>query len=282
MQKKIVLIFVSFILFILSGCMEHVDLPVLVMPTNTPLPQSDESSGSVDYNSIKETIRDGIKVFGGNILLYRNVVSQCLFEKEQREASSHPLSRIDGPFSFYIEKEENYHVRYGEIVQKVINTVMPRGYSEKYNPYITEDEDTATFLIYFTSEESFMGTLLSESGAYGIYITGRQEENIIKRGLIYVMDYESLKRKNPSLEPSDIWTIVEAVLVEEMTQTPIACQDTSLDPTMRFYDSPKIKDYLQKPDLTERDFAIIKIALKLPPGTDKGEWKKIMDEYEGG
>ncbi len=262
--------------------MEHVDLPVSVMPTNTPLPQSDESSVSVDYNSLKDTIREGIEVFGNDKTLYKDVVSQCLFEEEERETNTHPLSRIDGPFSFYIEREGNYHVRYGEIVQKVIDTVMPRGYNEKYKPYITEDEDTATFLIYFASEESFMGTLLSESGAYGIYITKKQEENIIKRGLIYVMDYESLKRKNPSLEPSDIWTIVEAVLAEEMTQAPIACQDTSLDPTMRFYDSPKIKDYLQKPDLTERDFAIIKIALKLPVGTEKKEWERIMDEYEGG
>ncbi len=282
MQKKIILITMLFVLFIFSGCMEHIDLPVIAVATSTPSHEIGQGEVSINYDSLKDTIREGIEVFGNDKALYKDVVSQCLFEEEEREIHTHPLSRIDGPFSFYIEKEENYHNRYGEIIRKIVDTVMPRGYSEKYKPSITEDEDTATFLIYFAPKESLMGTLLSESGAYGIYITGNQEENIIKRGIIYVRDYEFLKEEIPSLSTDSIWTIVEAVLTEEMTQAPIACQDTSLDPTMRFYNSPKIEDYLKKPELTTRDFAIIKIALKLPVGTEKKEWERIMDEYEGG
>ena len=290
MNKKVVLFLIMFITLFLTGCMEHIDLPApletpIPLETKTPTPNSFGSeffygtNSSVNYSDVKDVVDEGVRAFGNNPILYRDVISQCLFQIEERKGSEKLLSRIDSTPSFYIENDSSYGNRYKEIVSKIIDTIMPRAYIGKYKPTITDDEDAATFVISFVSSDTYMGALFFTGGLYGLYITGKEEENVIKGGLIYVRDYDFLKSTNPSFVDSEIWTMIEAILSEEMSQAPIDGQDTNLDSTMRFYDSPKIDDYLRNPDLTQKDYEVVKIALKLPPGVNKAQWMKFMNQY---
>ena len=287
MKKFILLLLLSFVVLFLSGCMEHIDLPLFIFSSSTPLPQSPESEDEVlygtemftTYSEILPIIDEGVEVFNNNLVLYRNIVSQCLFEEEEKSPNTFPLTRIDSTPSFYIEWPQEYKERYKTILEKIVNSVLPNGYGGTYKPIITDNEDAATFIISFVSSDTLMGELLFSSGVYGFYIIREKEENVIKRGTIYVRDYDFLKNTHPSFTPNQIWTIVEAILSEEMAQAPIVCQDTSIDSSMRFYDSPKISDYLKNPDLTQKDFEVVKIALKLPPGLNKGEWIRFIDKY---
>ena len=295
-MKKVMAVFfiVSTILF-LTGCMEHIDLPApispILSPISTPIPQETQPSNisygnllygtdsSVSYGEILDTVSEGIKTFGGNPTLYGDVVAQCLFEQEERGDNELLLTRIDDAPSFYIEPTQEYNDRYREIVNKIINNVMTRAYTEAFKPFFTDNRENATFIISFISEDSYIGNLLSLQGIYGLYITGDEEKGVIKNGFIYVRDYNFLKNTHLSFSDSDIWKMEEAILSEEMNQAPINCQDNTIDSTMRFYDSPKINDYLKNPDLTQKDFEVIKIALKLPVGVDKDQWVRFMNEF---
>ncbi len=289
MKRPIFLFLILFIIFFFSGCMEHIDLLPLISPSPSPMP-TPQGPGSEDgvlygtetsvtYDEILPIVDEGVRVFNNNPILYRDVISQCLFEEEDRGGYTFPLTRVKGAPSFYIEWPLKYKERYKTIIEKIVNNVLPKGYSGSYRPVITDNEDAATFIISFASSDSFVGELFFSNGVYGFYITGEEEKNVIKRGVIYVRDYDFLKATHPSFTADQIWTMIEAILSEEMAQAPIFCQDTSIDSSMRFYDSPEISDYLERPDLTQKDFEVIKIALKLPPGLNKEEWVKFMDKY---
>ena len=289
MKRPILLLLIFFAIFFSSGCMEHIDpLPIISpSPSPTPIFQGPGfedgvlygTETSVTYSEILPVVDEGVKVFNNDPVLYRDVISQCLFEEEERGVNTFPLTRVDSAPSFYIEWPQEYKERYGTILEKIVNSVLPEGYSGRYKPVITDDENAATFIISFASSDSFVGELFFSNGIYGFYITGEEEKNVIKRGVIYIRDYDFLKDTHPSFTPDQLWTMVEAILSEEMAQAPIACQDTSIDSSMRFYDSPKISDYLKNPDLTQKDFEVIKIALKLPPGLNEEGWVKFMDKY---
>ena len=212
MKKFILLLLLSFVVLFLSGCMEHIDLPLLIFSSSAPLPQSPESEDEVlygtemftTYSEILPIIDEGVEVFNNNLVLYRNIVSQCLFEEEEKSPNTFPLTRIDSAPSFYIEWPQEYKERYKTILEKIVNSVLPNGYGGTYKPIITDNEDTATFIISFVSSDTFMGELFFSSGVYGFYIIGEKEENVIKRGAIYVRDYDFLKNTHPSFTANQI------------------------------------------------------------------------------
>lgn len=283
MTKRTVILLI-FIVLSFSGCVNpDTSSPLeMVTPVSTLYDFFYGTGHSVSYKDILPIVDEGIETFGGDPLLYRDVVSQCLFEIEERSSDNFTLTRIDDKILFYIEDPQKYSNRYREIVVRVINDVMSKVYTNTYTPLLTEDKDSATFIISFVPYSTYMGLVFSSGGIYGLYMITEEEESVIKRGFIYIRDYDFLKSTHPSFSDNEIWTIIEAVLSEEMAQAPINGQDTSLDPTMRFYNSPKIDDYLRYPHLTKKDYEIIKIALGLPPGVDKGQWIKFMDQYMKG
>ncbi len=276
MQMRRYLYIPLILILFLAGCMEHIDLPPTII---TPTPLSEEyiygTEEKVSYALLWDTVKDGVEVFGSPYL-YRDVVGECLFKDEGAQGLSKKLSRVDGPFSFVIEGEHTERER--EVVEKIIRDVLPKGYGTPFTPSLKR-EDSTLFTISFVSPYDQMADILSAYNIYGLYITGREEKNIIKSGAIFVRDLEFLRSTHPDMGEDKILTIMEAILCEEMAQAPIEGQDNTIDEDMRFYENPKIEDYLEKPDLTEKDFAILKIALLLPPGTDNKQWRRFMNKY---
>ncbi len=263
--------------------MEHVDAPAPIV-TPTPSFQNEEenylhgTTYKVSYEKLWATVKKGVEAFEGNPYLYKDVITQCLFINEET-GESLKFSRVANAPLFYIEDPSAYKDKITSIIEKIVYQVMPEGYNEDFKPAIVDSVEKATFTINFVPRESYMGALFSAENIYGLYITGEEEENIIQNGCIYVRDHNFIKYANHSLSEEEIWKIEEAVLCEEMTEAPINGQDNNIDPTMRFYNNPKIEDYLRAPDLTKKDFAVIEIALRLPPGVDKTQWKKFMNYY---